>query len=113
MGKQTDSFRELGAYLEHKTGSKQVWNRRYHDTLTTYLDRYGVDVLIGACLRADFDNVEYAVEIWRGLDERDEDQEWWIPAARERYHAWRKETLNAPAGDMAELVNGLGWGSQR
>ena len=107
MGKQTDSFRELGAFLEHKTGTAQVWNNRYKQTLTTYLDRYGVDVLIGACLRADFDKVEYAVEIWTSLDERTEEQEWWIPAARERYHDWRKGRLNERVGKMDELVDQL------
>ena len=90
---QTQSFRELGAFLAYKTGTAQVWNARYRDGLNEYLDRYGVDVLIGSLVRSEFTNVEYAFEIWKGLDDRTEDQEWWIPAARERYHQMRKEYL--------------------
>ncbi len=108
--KQSTSFRELGAFLVHKTRSAQVWNPRYRAALDQYIEKYGVDVLIGSCLRADFDKVEYAIEIWKGLDNRTEDQEWWIPAARERYHLMRKDYLQEKMdrSGIGRLIDRLG-----
>ena len=113
--KQTDSFRELGAFLVHKTGSGQVWHNRYRAALDQYIEKYGVDVLIGSCLRADFDKVEYAIEIWKGLDNRTEDQEWWIPAARERYHLMRKDYLQEKMdrSGIGRLIDRMGLTSNR
>lgn len=113
--KQSNSFKELGAFLAYKTGSGQVWNKRYRAALDQYIDKYGVDVLIGACLRSEFDKVEYAIEIWRGLDNRTEDQEWWIPAARERYHLMRKEYIQGKfdGSGINRLAKSLGFRTSR
>lgn len=113
--KQTDSFKELGAFLVWKTGSGQVWNKRYRAGLDQYIEKYGVDVLIGSCLRADFDKVEYAIEIWKGLDNRTEDQEWWIPAARERYHAMRQQRVQErlDGSGINRLAESLGFKTGR
>ncbi len=107
---QSTSFRELGAFLAYRTGSDQVWNKRYRAALDQYIEKYGVDVLIGSCLRSDFDKVEYAIEIWKGLDNRTEDQEWWIPAARERYHLMRKDYLQEKMdrSGIGRLIDRLG-----
>jgi len=112
---QSQSFRELGAFLVHKTGSGQVWNNRYRAGLDQYIEKYGADVLIGACLVAEFTKVEYAFEIWGSLDNRTDDQEWWIPAARERYHAMKQRLLADDFKDspLAEYADALATTTRR
>jgi len=65
---QTESFKEFCAFMQKKTDSKQVWNKRYRDIWNEYLKKYSLEVMVGLLLDRDFHNVEYAIEALRMLD---------------------------------------------
>lgn len=103
---QTDSFRDLCAFIQEKTGHRQVWNRRYRATWNEYLEKYGVVVLIGLLLDREFHNAEYAIKAFRILDTH-EHSEYIQAICRERYHDHQNSELLAilDESDLGEVLH--------
>ena len=99
--RQTTSFRDWGAWMVDKTGSGQVWNRRYRADWNRYLSLFGLEVMIGLLMDRTFERCEYAVAALRALEAHPKSA-YIQTVCRERYLATKKAEDTAALSAVIE-----------